>query len=116
MPTLEQQAELRKQIAENIKNGCESSVTVKYLGKLDSVRKQEWDEFSIAVGNHIENYTVSQYGDKGDDLASEYSAQSCLDQVKKYLQRQGKNKRPGQDKLDLLKMAHYIQMAYDLTD
>ena len=75
-------------------------------------RGKEWDEFQDEVLKHIEEYTVPQYGDKGSDIASEYTAEYCLSQVKKYQARFGSNSRKGQEKLDLLKMAHYIQMAY----
>jgi len=80
-------------------------------------RGKDWDKFQFEVLKHIEVYTVPQYGDKGEDLADDYTPTECLAQVKKYLTRFGKNARQGQEKLDLLKMAHYIQMAYeDLND
>lgn len=79
-----------------------------------SKRGMDWLHFSDGVLNHIENYTVAQYGDKGEDLASTYSAEECVKQANKYLARFGKNKRPGQEQLDLKKAAHYIQMAHDL--
>jgi hypothetical protein len=75
-------------------------------------RLHDWTIFSGAVAAHVKNYTVAQYGDKGSDLATEYTVQDCLSQAKKYLARHGRNERPGQDELDLLKMAHYVQMAY----
>lgn len=80
----------------------------------DSERAKDWDVFSTRVYNHIENYTVPQYGDKGEDLAGEYTQEQCLQQVKKYLARHGKNQRGGQDQQDLLKAAHYIQMAWSI--
>lgn len=72
----------------------------------------DWLGFSVHVRDHIEGYVVPQYGDKGDDPASDYSVDDCIKQVQKYAARYGKNARPGQEKLDLMKMAHYIQMAY----
>ena len=78
-----------------------------------SKRGEDWDKFQLQVLNHIETYTVPQYGDKGEDIASEYSTEYCLSQVKKYMARFGSNSRQGQEKLDLLKMAHYIQMAFE---
>lgn len=78
-----------------------------------SKRGDDWQEFAIEVHNHIEVYTVPQYGDKGNDLASDYTAQECINQAKKYLARHGRNARPEQDALDLLKCAHYIQLAHD---
>lgn len=77
-----------------------------------SKRGSDWDDFHWETLRHIENYTVPQYGDRGDDIASEYTPDYCLSQVKKYIARFGTNSREGQEKLDLLKMAHYIQMAW----
>ena len=81
-----------------------------------SERAKDWHKFSEQVKAHIDGYTVPQYGDKGEDIASEYSAESCINQVKKYAARFGKNSRPGQERLDLLKMAHYIQMAFEALE
>jgi hypothetical protein len=72
-----------------------------------------WLSFSSKVENHIVNYTIPQYGDAGNDLATTYTPESCVGQIRKYAARFGKNSRPGQDKLDLLKIVHYAQMAYD---
>lgn len=80
-----------------------------------SLRGDDWLEFSAAVLQHIEHYTVPQYGDKGNDLASEYTVVQCVQQIKKYAARAGSNQRGGQDLLDLLKIAHYAQMAYSIT-
>lgn len=79
-----------------------------------SKRGKKWLDFAFGVLEHIEEYTVPQYGDEGDDLASGYTADDCINQAKKYLARYGKNSRPGQEQLDLKKAAHYIQMAHDL--
>jgi hypothetical protein len=79
-----------------------------------SKRGEAWLKFSGEVYEHIEGYTVRQYGDAGQDLASNYTIDDCLKQVKKYISRSGKNQRPGQDALDMKKAAHYIQMAHDL--
>jgi hypothetical protein len=78
-----------------------------------SRRGYDWNVFAIKVWQHIENYTVPQYGDRGEDSISEWSAEDCMKQVERYVKRFGKNARPGQEKLDLLKAAHYIQCAYD---
>lgn len=78
-----------------------------------SQRLQDWETFSAAVAEHIETYTISQYGDKGDDQCTEYTCEECVTQTKKYCDRYGKNIRYNQDALDLLKGAHYLQMAWD---
>lgn len=79
-------------------------------------REEDWIKFSTKVQDHIKNYTVNQYGDKGEDLASEYTAEHCLNQVKKYIARHGRNQREGQDELDLFKAAHYLQMVFSLKE
>lgn len=81
-----------------------------------SIKGSDWLKFSGKVYNHIENYTIPQYGDKPNDVASSYTLEELNMQMKRYLVRQGKNARPGQEKLDLLKIAHYAQMSYTLIE
>jgi hypothetical protein len=76
-----------------------------------TLRGSDWLSFSTEVFEHIETYTVPQYGDKGEDSASEYTAEDCIKQAQKYMSRFGRNSRPGQERLDLLKAAHYVQLA-----
>lgn len=75
-------------------------------------RGQEWVDFAKEVLKHIEEYTVPQYGDKGEDLCTEYTPEYCMSQVEKYAKRFGKNSREGQELLDVLKTAHYSQMTH----
>ena len=77
-----------------------------------SLRGNDWTLFQTKVYEHIETYTVPQYGDKGDDEADSFTAEDCVKQIKRYTARHGRNSRDGQDKLDLLKIAHYAQLAY----
>ena len=81
-----------------------------------SNRGNDWNNFSEKVLDHIEKYTVPQYGDKGEDQCTEFTIQDFQTQLKKYTNRMGKNSRPGQDKLDLLKICHYAQMLHDLIE
>ena len=76
-----------------------------------SARGLEWLSFSDSVMEHVEKYTVPQYGDKGEDNVSEWSAEGCFKQVEKYLKRRKTNQRSGQKRLDILKMAHYLCLA-----
>lgn len=78
-----------------------------------SNRSHDWLKFSAKVLAHIELYTVPQYGDKGEDQATEFRPEDFILQIKKYAHRHGKNSRSGQDKLDLMKIAHYAQMAFE---
>lgn len=81
-----------------------------------SKRGKDWLLFSDKVLKHIERYTVPQYGDRGQDQCTEFTIQDFQTQIKKYANRMGKNSRPGQDKLDLLKICHYCQMLHDLIE
>lgn len=76
-----------------------------------SKRADEWVDFALDVVDHIENYTVPQYGDKGEDPMTDYTPEELVKQVEKYMKRFGKNVRPGQQRLDMLKAAHCIQIA-----
>jgi len=76
-----------------------------------SKRGQAWIEFSNRVLDHIENYTVPQYGDAGSDQVTDWTADDCAKQVGRYFARRGKNSRPGQELLDMLKAAHYVQLT-----
>ena len=81
-----------------------------------SKRSFDWLDFSGVVLDHIEAYTVPQYGDKGEDQCTEFTRQDFETQIKKYANRMGKNSRPGQDRMDLLKICHYAQMLHDLIE
>lgn len=81
-----------------------------------SIRGDDWVKFSLKVLHHIDDYTVPQYGDKGSDQCTEFTRQDFETQLKRYTNRMGKNSRPGQDKLDLLKICHYSQMLHDLIE
>jgi hypothetical protein len=77
-----------------------------------TARGQEWKAFSTQVLNHVENYTVPQYGDKPDDLIEQWTVEDCLKDIKKRIERFGKNKRPNQEALDLIKIAHVACVAH----
>ena len=77
-----------------------------------SLKGEDWLDFSFTVASHIEHYAVPQYGDKGSDEVDEYTAEDCVKHIKRYIARHGKNSRPDQDELDMLKIAHYAQMTY----
>ena len=69
--------------------------------------------YILLLNNHIENYVIPQYGDKYEDPMSNWTVEQIAGQAEKYLKRIGKNSRDGQDKLDMLKLAHCSQMIYD---
>ena len=76
-------------------------------------RGAEWKGFSDKVLIHIDTYTVPQYGDKDEDQINEWNTEDCALAIRKYLARLGRNSRKGQDKLDMLKIAHYACFIYN---
>lgn len=75
-------------------------------------RVAEWKGFAAIVEQHIKDYTIPQYGDAPNDHASIWSREDMQKQMEKYVKRQGRNVRPDQDNLDLIKIAHYAAMMY----
>lgn len=75
-------------------------------------RGADWVRFAEDVLSHIDNYTVPQYGDRGDDEIANWTEDDCILIMKKYLARFGKNSRRGQAALDMLKTAHYASFVY----
>jgi len=78
-----------------------------------SRRKEQWDNFSPMVGDHIDSYTVQQYGDMPNDQASGFTPEEVASHIKRYCNRVGKNARGIEEqKRDCLKMAHYACILY----
>lgn len=80
-----------------------------------SKRGKEWMLFSNKVLSHIEEYTVPQYGDKGQDRADGYDLDTIAEHIGRYKDRMNSNSRGRiEAKRDMLKIAHYASMAYDI--
>ena len=80
---------------------------------MSSRRANQWKWFSAKVLEHIEGYTVPQYGDYPDDLCTGMTVENLRMQLKKYTARLGNNARGQVEGLrDLLKIAHYACMLY----
>lgn len=77
----------------------------------NTIRGQLWHDFASKVESHIEEYTVPQYGDAPTDQVEAWTAQDCMNQIRKYVARFGSNVRQGQEQLDLMKIAHYAQLC-----
>lgn len=86
------------------------------LGAERPKRVQEWLAFAKQVADHIEHYTIPQYGDAPDDQVAGWTAEHCANQISKYATRFGSNARAGQDRLDMLKIAHYACLAVAKMD
>ena len=80
---------------------------------MTSYRGIEWRAFADRVEDHIDTYTVPQYGDMPHDRASSMTAAECIGEVKKYLARFGRGQRgPDEQRRDMLKIAHYACIAH----
>lgn len=73
---------------------------------------EQWDAFAAEVRNHIENYAVPQYGDIDTELAKDWESPACVHQAQTYLARFGRSVRQDEEKLDMLKTAHWVQKAW----
>lgn len=78
-----------------------------------SKKIQSWLTFAVRVRNHIRDYVIKQYGEDGNDPATEYTAEDCIKHAQRYLARFGKQSRQGEELLDLYKAVHWIQIAHD---
>lgn len=69
--------------------------------------------FVIEVGHFIHNQTIPRYGDLPDDLASNWTADTCLQQIEKYKRREKQEPVRTQDPLwDTFKRAHHCYRAF----
>lgn len=82
-----------------------------------SNRAEEWKKFSDAVLEHIETYTVPQYGDAPHDQASTFSKEFIACNIQRYINRVDTNQRgPAERKRDAYKIAHYACILASLID
>ena len=81
-----------------------------------SERAMNWLVFSDKVVDHIDNYTVRQYGDYPNDQLASWTPEQCLEAIQRYLNRnlKGTNARGDQELLrDMIKIAHYANVAFE---
>ncbi|MCC7570653.1 hypothetical protein KO465_04855 [Candidatus Micrarchaeota archaeon] len=78
-----------------------------------SNRCEEFIDFCTIVIEHIEEYTVKQYGDAPDDPVQEWSAKKCIDCIERYVNRFETNRRGRLETLrDMAKISHFACMAF----
>lgn len=78
-----------------------------------SKRGAEWVRFAQCVTDHVEEYTVPQYGDLPDDPVSGYSDEMIVAHMQRYLNRYFTNMRSGAERQrDLMKVAHYACILF----
>lgn len=79
----------------------------------NSNRRDHWNRFALSVGQHIDNYTVPQYGDYPDDQIEGFSIDDFRTNLMRYTNRIGKGVRGKEESLrDCFKIAHYAQMLF----
>jgi len=78
-----------------------------------SKKGEKWKKAAEAVLDHVENYVVPQYGDDGQDPATDYDFEDCCKQAERYLRRRKSNSRPGQERRDILKTIHWLSIALE---
>jgi len=76
-----------------------------------TARGREWEAFAERVLDHIEDYTVPQYGDAPDDMAAGFTFEDCINHIARYAIRAGKVERKRQIQ-DMKKVAHYACIAW----
>lgn len=74
-----------------------------------------WQIFGYEVELHIEKYVEPQYeNDAGDAQYMALTYEECCKQAEKYLARRKSNMRGNVERVrDLMKVAHFMQMAHD---
>jgi len=72
-----------------------------------------WADFSDMVSNHVESYTVPQYGDYPNDQMATASLDDIKHDMTRYINRMGSNARGADEaKRDMLKLAHYANITF----
>jgi hypothetical protein len=80
----------------------------------NSKRAENFNDFADVVIDHIDNYTVIQYGDAPVDQVETWTPEQCMDSIKRYANRFGTNRRGRLETLrDMLKIAHYASLTFE---
>ena len=108
-PFIKAQQKAQEEVAPIIMNPNQEYTPVR---RLNSIRGQQFEWFANQVIEHIETYTVHQYGDYPDDQEEEWTPELCIAQIGKYSARFGKNFSEGQELLALHNIAHYAHIDY----
>lgn len=84
---------------------------------MSSHRTKQFNRFAEEVVNHIETYTVKQYGDFPSDQLTEASKEDVVYNIRRYVNRINSGARGRVEaKRDMLKLAHYTQVLYDMME
>lgn len=78
-----------------------------------SYRTKEFLHVAVKVIDHIESYTVPQYGDYPSDQITTATEDDILHDMSRYIKRAKTNARgPEEAQRDLLKIIHYSAILY----
>ena len=81
-----------------------------------SIKWHDWQKFATKVGDHIEDYVVTQYGDQPDDHINGMSIEEVKGKMSSYVARIGKvqlTRGFETAKQDCFKLAHFAQYLHD---
>lgn len=79
-----------------------------------SKRFMQFVKFAELVEDHIDSYTVPQYGDAPTDEVEQWTAEQCVIAIQKYTKRFESSRRGRLEILrDMVKIAHFAQLAFD---
>lgn len=78
-------------------------------------RLEQWRKFSALVEDHINAYTLQQYGnDEGNEQIDHFTVDDCWENINRYYNRRKSAVRGEKERLrDPLKVAHYAQFIHD---
>lgn len=80
-----------------------------------SNKATNWKNFNDVVIDHIENYSVPQYGPDIKTNVDVEDTVDCLKYIAKYKNRHGSSRRGRIEELrDLVKIAHFAQLGFDM--
>jgi isochorismate hydrolase len=78
-----------------------------------SERLKRFLAVATLCANHIESYTVPQYGDYPNDQLTDMTQAEIKHDMQRYLNRMGRSSRGKEDaKRDMLKLMHYASEMY----
>jgi hypothetical protein len=79
----------------------------------NSNRNLEFYRFSLIVREHIESYTIPQYGDSPSDEVESWTPEMCVAAMQKYTKRFESARRGRVETLrDMAKIAHFAAIAF----
>lgn len=77
-------------------------------------RITQWEQFSAQVLEHIDQYTLVQYGNpEGDEQVDAFTVEDCFKNMERYFNRRNSSVRGNKERLrDVIKIARYAQLIY----